>query len=296
VALRQLLDLYACIRPVRYFEGVPSPMREPQKLDVVIFRENIEDVYSGIEYRADGPEAKEITAFLAERFGAKIRPGSAIGIKPMSKFGSQRLVAKAVEYAVKFNKPSVTIVHKGNIMKFTEGGFREWGYEVARERFGDKTVPESELGKGKADAGKIVIKDRITDAMFAQLVLRPDEYSVIAAPNLTGDLLSDAAAAQVGGLGLAPGGNVGDGFAIYEATHGTAPKYAGKDKINPCSVILSGAMMFEELGWHNVAEGITRGVANAIKAGRVTYDLARLLPKATEVSTSTFAQCIIEHV
>jgi isocitrate dehydrogenase len=190
----------------------------------------------------------------------------------------------------------VTIVHKGNIMKFTEGGFREWGYEIAKERFGDKTIPESETGKGKKEEGRVVVKDRITDAMFAQLVLRPDEYSVIAAPNLTGDLLSDAAAAQVGGLGLAPGGNVGDGYAIYEATHGTAPKYAGLNKINPCSVILSGAMMFEELGWPDVAAGITRGVANAIKAGRVTYDLARLLPDATEVSTSTFAQCIIEHV
>jgi len=296
VALRQLLDLYACIRPVRYFQGVPSPMREPQKLDVVIFRENIEDVYSGIEYKAESPEANEIAAFLAERFGAKIRPGSALGIKPMSKFGSQRLVAKAIEYAVKFAKPSVTIVHKGNIMKFTEGGFREWGYEIAKERFGAKTIPESEMGRGTGDGGRVVIKDRITDAMFAQLVLRPDEYSVIAAPNLTGDLLSDAAAAQVGGLGLAPGGNVGDGYAIYEATHGTAPKYAGQDKINPCSVILSGAMMFEELGWQDVAAGITRGVANAIQAGRVTYDLARLLPHATEVSTSTFAQCIIEHV
>jgi isocitrate dehydrogenase len=296
VTLRQVLDLYACIRPVRYFQGVPSPMREPQRLDVVIFRENVEDLYSGIEYRADSPEANAIITFLTERYGAKIRPGSALGIKPMSKFGSQRLVAKAIQYAVQWGKPSVTLVHKGNIMKFTEGGFREWGYEIAKERFGDTTIPESELGAGKALAGRVVIKDRITDAMFAQLVLRPDDYSVIAAPNLAGDLLSDAAAAQVGGLGLAPGGNVGDGYAIYEATHGTAPKYAGQDKINPCSVILSGAMMFEELGWQDVAAGITRGVANAIKAGKVTYDLARLLPEATEVSTSTFAQCIIEHV
>ena len=296
VALRQVLDLYACIRPVRYFQGVPSPMREPQKLDVVIFRENIEDVYSGIEYRAESPEADAIIAFLTERFGAKIRPGSALGIKPMSKIGSQRLVAKAIEYAIQWGKPSVTMVHKGNIMKFTEGGFREWGYEIAKERFGDKTIPETELGRGTGDGGRVVIKDRITDAMFAQLVLRPDDYSVIAAPNLAGDLLSDAAAAQVGGLGLAPGGNVGDGYAVYEATHGTAPKYANQDKINPCSVILSGAMMFEELGWQDVAAGITRGVANAIQAGRVTYDLARLLPQATEVSTSTFAPCIIEHV
>src|SRR5437867_3990540 len=304
VALRQVLDLYACIRPVRYFEGVPSPVREPQKLDVVIFRENIEDVYSGVEYRATSPEADAVIEFLTERFGAKIRPGSAIGIKPMSKFGSQRLVAKAIEYALRAGRRSVTLVHKGNIMKFTEGGFREWGYEVARERFGEKTIPEADMGDGKTGtlkdsltvAGKVIIKDRITDAMFAQLVLRPEEYSVIAAPNLNGDLLSDAAAAQVGGLGLAPGGHVGDGYAVLAATHGTAPKYAGHDKVNPGSVILSGAMMFEELGWNDVADAITRGIAGAIKSRRVTYDLARLMPEATEVSTSAFAGAIIEHV
>src|SRR5256712_193681 len=294
VSLRQLLDLYACIRPVRYFEGVPSPMREPQKLDVVIFRENIEDVYSGVEYRAQSPEAEAVIAFLTERFKANIRSGSAIGIKPMSKFGSQRLVAKAIEYAIQRGRKSVTLVHKGNIMKFTEGGFREWGYDVARERFGTKTIPEADTGDG--DTGKVIIKDRITDAMFAQLVLRPEEYSVIAAPNLNGDLLSDAAAAQVGGLGLAPGGNVADGYAVFEATHGTAPKYAGQDKVNPGSVILSGAMMFEELGWNDVATAITRGLAGAVPARRVTYDLARLMPDATEVSTSSFAECIIEHV
>ena len=296
VSLRQLLDLYACIRPVRYFQGVPSPMREPQKLDVVIFRENIEDVYSGVEYRAGSPEADAVIAFLTERFKAKLRPGSAIGIKPMSQFGSQRLVVKAIQYALRSGRRSVTLVHKGNIMKFTEGGFREWGYQIAKERFGDKTIPESELGQGTGDAGRVVVKDRITDAMFAQLVLRPDEYSVIAAPNLNGDLLSDAAAAQVGGLGLAPGGNVGDGYAVYEATHGTAPKYAGQDKVNPGSVILSGAMMFEELGWTDVAEAIVRGLEGAIRSRRVTYDLARQMPDAIEVSTSTFAECIIEHV
>src|SRR6266849_2244152 len=252
VALRQLLDLYACIRPVRYIAGVPAPVKEPQKLDVVIFRENIEDVYSGVEYRAGSPEADAVIGFLTERFGAKIRPGSAIGIKPMSKFGSQRLVVKAIEYALRAGRRSVTLVHKGNIMKFTEGGFREWGYEVARDRFGDKTITEADAGDGKRDTDKVIMKDRITDAMFAQLVLRPDEYSVIAAPNLNGDLLSDAAAAQVGGLGLAPGGNLGDGYAVFEATHGTAPKYAGLDKVNPGSVILSGAMMFEELGWDDV--------------------------------------------
>src|SRR5713226_7950877 len=296
VALRQLLDLYACIRPVRYFEGVPSPMKQPGKLDVVIFRENIEDVYSGVEYQAGSDAADAVIRFLTERYGAKIRPGSAIGIKPMSQFGTQRLVAKAIQYAIHTGRPSVTLVHKGNIMKFTEGGFREWGYEIARKQFGDRTIPESDLGKGKGEGGKVVIKDRITDAMFAQLVLRPDEYSVIAAPNLNGDLLSDAAAAQVGGLGLAPGGNVGDGYAVYEATHGTAPKYAGLDKVNPGSVILSGAMMFEELGWDDVASAIVRGLGGAIRARRVTYDLARLMPAATEVSTSAFAECIIEHV
>src|SRR5947209_10354109 len=296
VSLRQLLDLYACIRPVHYFEGVPSPMREPQRLDVVIFRENIEDVYSGVEYRAGSGEADAVIAFLMERFGAKIRPGSAIGIKPMSKFGSQRLVVKAIQYALRAGRRSVTLVHKGNIMKFTEGGFREWGYEIAKEKFGDRTVPESEAGSGKGDGGRVIMKDRITDAMFAQLVLRPDEYSVIAAPNLNGDLLSDAAAAQVAGLGLAPGGNVADGYAVFEATHGTAPKYAGLDKVNPGSVILSGAMMFEELGWTDVSAAIIRGLEGALQSRRVTYDLARLMPDATEVSTSSFAECIIEHV
>ena len=296
VTLRQVLDLYACVRPVRYFEGVPSPMREPQKLDVVIFRENIEDVYSGVEYRAGSPEADAVIGFLTERFGAKIRPGSAIGIKPMSKFGSQRLVVKAIEYALRAGRRSVTLVHKGNIMKFTEGAFRDWGYELAKERFGDHTVPESEAGKRKEDAGKVTIKDRIADSMFQQMLLRPDEYSVIASPNLNGDYLSDAAAAQVGGLGLAPGGNVGDGYAVFEATHGTAPKYAGQDKINPSSVILSGVMMFEELGWDDVAHAIVRGLEGAIGSKRVTYDLARQMPGATEVSTSAFADAIIEHL
>ncbi|HET9387431.1 MAG TPA: isocitrate dehydrogenase (NADP(+)) [Gemmatimonadales bacterium] len=296
VALRQILDLYACIRPVRYFAGVPAPVKEPRKLDVVIFRENIEDVYAGIEYKAGSPEADAVIEFLSRRFSAKIRPGSAIGVKPMSKFGSQRLVVKAIQYAIRRKRPSVTLVHKGNIMKFTEGGFRDWGYEVAKERFGEQTVTEAEGGKRKEDAGKIVIKDRIADAMFQQLVLRPDEYAVIAAPNLNGDYLSDAAAAQVGGLGLAPGGNVGDGYAVYEATHGTAPKYAGQDKVNPSSVILSGVMMFEELGWDDVARAIVRGLEGAIAAQRVTYDLARQLPGATEVSTSAFADAIIEHL
>jgi len=296
VALRQILDLYACIRPVRYFDGVPSPMKDPRKLNIIIFRENIEDVYAGIEYKAHSTEADLVIEFLTRKFGAKIREGSAIGVKPMSKFGSQRLVAKAIQHAIKRRLPSVTLVHKGNIMKFTEGAFRDWGYEIAKERFGDHTVSEAEGGKRKEDAGKVMIKDRIADSMFQQLLLRPDEYSVVASPNLNGDYLSDAAAAQVGGLGLAPGGNVGDGFAVFEATHGTAPKYAGQDKINPSSVILSGVMMFEELGWDDVAVAIVRGLEGAIAAKRVTYDLARQMPGATEVSTSAFAEAIIEHL
>ena len=296
VALRQLLDLYACIRPVRYFAGVPSPMREPEKLDVVVYRENTEDVYTGVEYAAGTPEASKLLAFLRDQFGAKIRDGSALGIKPMSRFGSQRLVAKAIEYAIKSRRPSVTLVHKGNIMKFTEGAFREWGYEVARERFGDKTIPESAVVKGAGDAGKVIVKDRIADSMFQQVLLRPEEYSVLATPNLNGDYLSDACVAQIGGLGMAPGGNVGDGYALFEATHGTAPKYAGLDKVNPGAVILSGAMMFEELGWTDAADAIVRGLSGAIAARRVTYDLARQMPGATEVSTSRFAECIIEHV
>jgi isocitrate dehydrogenase len=297
VALRQVLDLYACIRPVRWFRGVPAPVKEPGKLNVVIFRENIEDVYAGIEFQAESKEANELIEMLQTRLGKKVRAGSAIGIKPMSRFGSQRLVAKAIRYALDAGRPSVTLVHKGNIMKFTEGAFRDWGYEVARERFGDRTVAEADLGKGGGTAdGKVIIKDRIADAMFQQVLLRPDEYSVIATPNLNGDYLSDACAAQVGGLGLAPGGNVGDGFAVYEATHGTAPKYAGQDKVNPGSVVLSGAMMFAELGWVEVARAIEHGLEGAIAAGRVTYDLARQMPGATEVSTSTFADAIIEHL
>ncbi len=298
VALRQILDLYACIRPVRYFDGVPSPMKEPGKLNIIIFRENIEDVYAGIEYKAHSAEADAIIEFLTRKFSAKIREGSAIGVKPMSKFGSQRLISKAIQHAIKRRLPSVTLVHKGNIMKFTEGAFRDWGYEIAKERFGDNTIAEAEAGGGKRkdEAGKVIIKDRIADSMFQQLLLRPDEYSVVASPNLNGDYLSDAAAAQVGGLGLAPGGNVGDGYAVFEATHGTAPKYAGQDKINPSSVILSGVMMFEELGWDDVARAIVRGLEGAIASKRVTYDLARQMPGAVEVSTSAFAHAIVEHL
>jgi len=295
VALRQLLDLYACVRPVRYFQGVPSPVREPGKLNVVIFRENIEDVYSGIEYRAGTPEADKVRAFLVESMGAKIREHSGIGIKPMSAFGSKRLVAKAIRYALDRKRPSVTLVHKGNIMKFTEGAFRDWGYEVAKEQFADRTVTEADLGSG-SPGGKVIVKDRIADSMFQQVLLRPDEYAVLATPNLNGDYLSDACAAQVGGLGMAPGANMGDGYAVFEATHGTAPKYAGQDKVNPSSVILSGVMMLEELGWGVAGELITRGIEGAIAAKTVTYDLARQMPGATEVKSSGFADAIIKHM
>ncbi len=295
VTLRQVLDLYACIRPVRYFEGVGAPMKEPEKVDIVIFRENTEDVYAGIEWKAGSKEAEQVADYLRKNFGSQIREKSAIGIKPMSEFGSKRLVEMAVRYAMKNNRPSVTLVHKGNIMKFTEGAFRDWGYEVAKERFEDCTTTEADLTRAgaRARADCLVIKDRIADAMFQQLLLRPDEYSVIATPNLNGDYLSDAAAAQVGGLGIAPGGNVGDGLAVFEATHGTAPKYAGLDKINPGSVILSGVMMLEYMGWDEAARMIVRGLETAIKSKRVTYDLARQMPGSTEVSTSAFADGMI---
>ena len=296
VTLRQVLDLYACIRPVRYFEGVGNPMKEPEKLNVVIFRENTEDVYAGIEWAANSPEAEKLRAYIKKEFGKDLREKSALGVKPMSEFGSKRLVEMSIRYAMKNNLPSVTLVHKGNIMKYTEGAFRDWGYEVAREKFGDHIVTESDLGKAgnKARADAVIVKDRIADAMFQQLLLRPDEYSVLATPNLNGDYISDAAAAQVGGLGIAPGGNVGDGLAVFEATHGTAPKYANLDKINPGSVILSGVMMFEYLGWEEVGKIIVRGLENAIRSKRVTYDLARQMPGATEVSTTSFADQIIK--
>jgi isocitrate dehydrogenase len=296
VTLRQVLDLYACIRPVRYFEGVGNPMKEPEKLNVVIFRENTEDVYAGIEWKAGSKEAEEIGEFLRTKYGKEIRANSALGIKPMSEFGSKRLVKMAMQYALENGRKSLTLVHKGNIMKFTEGAFRDWGYEVAQSDFAGRFCSEADLSKAgngsRADC--LVVKDRIADAMFQQLLLRPDEYDVIATPNLNGDYISDAAAAQVGGLGLAPGGNVGDGVAVFEATHGTAPKYANLDKINPGSVILSGVMMFEYMGWKEVGQLIVRGLENAIKSKRVTYDLARQMPGATEVSTSAFGDEIIK--
>jgi isocitrate dehydrogenase len=295
VTLRQVLDLYACIRPVRYFEGVGAPVKEPEKVDVVIFRENTEDVYAGIEWKAGSKEANAVRNFLHDNFGTDIRENSAIGNKPMSEFGSKRLIEMAINHAITRCRESVTLVHKGNIMKFTEGAFRDWGYELAKEKFSETTVTEADVAKGggNAKADAVVIRDRIADSMFQQLLLRPSEYSVIATPNLNGDYLSDAAAAQVGGLGIAPGGNVGDGVAVFEATHGTAPKYANLDKINPGSVILSGVMMFEYMGWNEAAQLIVKGMENAIKSKRVTYDLARQMKGATEVSTSAFGDAVI---
>jgi isocitrate dehydrogenase len=293
VALRQILDLYACVRPVRWFEGVPSPMKRPQDLEVVIFRENIEDVYAGIEFAAGSREADRLREFIMQELkGKPIREGSAIGIKPMSAFGSKRLVRAAIRYALARGRRCVTLVHKGNIQKFTEGAFRDWGYEVARTEFPDRVVAESDAAGGTD--GRLLLNDRIADSMFQQLLLRPKEYDVVATPNLNGDYLSDACAAQVGGLGMAPGANVGDGYAVFEATHGTAPRYAGQDRINPGSVILSGVMMFEHLGWDDVAQLIASGLQAAIRTRHVTYDLARQTDGATEVSTSAFADRIVE--
>ncbi len=293
VALRQILDLYVCMRPVRYFPGVPSPVKQPELVDVVIFRENTEDVYSGIEWKAGTPEAKRVIDFLGESMGARIRPDSGIGIKPISETGSKRLIRRAIEYALKNHRRNVTLVHKGNIMKFTEGAFRDWGYEVVRDEFSDVCVPEASAQEAP---GKLVVKDRIADSMFQQLLLRPDEYDVIATPNMNGDYLSDACAAQVGGLGMAPGANIGDGYGIFEATHGTAPKYADLDVINPSSLILSGAMMFRYLGWPEAATLIENGITEAIRQKRVTYDLHRQMPGATKVKTSEFAAAIVENM
>jgi len=297
VALRHLLDLYACVRPVRHIKGVPSPVLRPGDLDVVIYRENTEDVYAGIEWKAGTPEAKKLIDFVRSELGKNIREDSGIGIKPISGFGSKRLVAKAIRYALDHGRDSVTLVHKGNIMKFTEGAFRDWGYEVAREQFEDRTVAEdrlwSELG-GKLPKGRVLIKDRIADSMFQQILLRPREYSVLATPNLNGDYLSDACAAQVGGLGMAPGANMSDEVAFFEATHGTAPKYAGQDKVNPGSLILSGVMLLEHLGWGEAAARVERGLAGAIARKVVTYDLARQMEGSREVRCSEFGAAIVE--
>ncbi len=295
VALRQIFDLYACIRPIKYFDGVPAPVKNPEKVDLVIFRENTEDVYSGIEFKYDSSEAKKLIEFL-KSLGHNVRPDSGIGIKPMSEFGSKRLARKALEYAVKNKKPSVTLVHKGNIMKYTEGAFCEWGYEVAKSEFRNDILTEEEVNKGSQPNGKIVVNDRIADNMFQQLLSRPDQYSVIATPNLNGDYLSDACAAQVGGLGIAPGANIGDEIAIFEATHGTAPKYANQDKVNPGSLILSGVMMFDYLGWDKASKLILDAFASTIKQKKVTYDLERLMTDATLVKTSEFADIIIQSL
>jgi isocitrate dehydrogenase len=297
VALRQILDLFACVRPVRWFNGVPAPVKHPELLDVVIFRENTEDIYKGIEFKQGSPEAAKIIGYLKSEFGKEVREDSGIGIKPISLFGSKRLVRMAIQYAIDKKKPSVTLVHKGNIMKFTEGAFSEWGYEVARDEFAEYTITEAEVYEkhgGKAPEGKVVIKDRICDAMFQQLLLRPDEYSVLATMNLNGDYLSDACAAQVGGLGLAPGANIGDDYALFEATHGTAPKYAGKDMVNPGSLLLSAVMMLEHLNWDDAARLIVDSMEKTISAKTVTYDLERQMEGGRKVSTSDFAKLIVD--
>ena len=350
VALRQILDLYACVRPVRYFTGVPSPVRHPEKMDVVIFRENTEDVYIGIEWKSGTPEVKKLLEFLNKEMlkdGKKqIRWDSGVGIKPISPTGTKRLVRRAIQYALQHGRKGVTLVHKGNIQKFTEGAFRDWGYELGREEFRGETVTERESWildnleknpgltveqnaamiepgleqateefkksvyaevKGVLDAigtthgkgqwkKKLMINDRIADSVFQQMLLRPDEYSVLATPNLNGDYLSDACAAQVGGLGIAPGSNIGDGYGVFEATHGTAPKYADKDVINPSSVMLSGAMMFEFMGWNEAAKLIEDGIAKTIQQKKVTYDLERLMTGATKLGTSAFATAIIGNM
>jgi len=309
VTLRQRLDLYACVRPVRYFKGVPSPMKHPEKLDVVIFRENTEDVYAGIEWSAGSPEAKELSAFIKNRFGREIRPGSGLGLKPISEEGSKRLVRMAIRYALDKRRKSVTLVHKGNIMKWTEGAFREWGYEVAdefrgrvvregeEERLADANLnPKSQIPNPNISQDRIVIKDRLADSMFQQLLLRPDEYDVIATTNLNGDYLSDACAAQVGGLGMAPGANIGDRAAVFEATHGSAPKHAGKDRVNPSSLILSGVMLLEHIGWTEAAGLIVAALQKTIRSKTVTYDLARQMDGAREVRCSEFAEAVAANL
>ena len=296
VSLRQLLDLYACVRPVRYFAGTPAPVTHPERMNVVIFRENTEDVYAGIEWASGTPEAAKIIQFLEREMGQKIRPDSGIGIKPMSETGSKRLVRMAIQYAIDNKRKTVTLVHKGNIMKFTEGAFRDWGYEVAKDEFREHIVTEEEVWNGaKLREGQVLINDRIADSVFQQILTRTAEYDVFATPNLNGDYLSDACAAQVGGLGMAPGANIGEEIGFFEATHGTAPKYAGKDVINPSSVILSGVMMFRYLGWHEAADLIESGIDRSIRQKTVTYDLARQMEGATEVKTSEFADHIIKN-
>jgi len=299
VTLRQCLDLYACIRPIKYFTGLPSPVRHPERVDMTIFRENTEDVYAGFEWESGSNEANKLARFLEENLKVSLPAGSGIGIKSISPSGTKRLVRRSIAYAIERGLPSVTLVHKGNIMKFTEGAFRKWGYELAEEEFGDRTVTEADVRikfGGRRPEGKVLIKEAITDSMFQQVLLRPEEYSVIATSNLNGDYLSDALAAQVGGLGMAPGANIGDHAAVFEATHGTAPKYAGMDKVNPGSLILSGVMMLEYMGWTQAADLIREAIARTIMDKIVTYDLARQMRGAKEVRCSMFGQAIIEHM
>ncbi len=295
VTLRQVLDLYACVRPVKYYPGVPSPVKSPEKMDVIIFRENTEDVYAGIEWQAESDQAKSVIQLLNDKMGTKIRPDSGIGVKPISKFASQRLVRMAIQFALEQKKSSVTLVHKGNIQKFTEGAFRDWGYELGRTEFASQTIAEDQVAGGNA-GGKVILKDRIADSMFQQILTRTDEYSVIATTNLNGDYLSDACAAQVGGLGIAPGANIGDHAALFEATHGTAPKYADKDMINPGSLLLSAVMMLQHMGWKEAGSATEAAMAKTIQQKKVTYDLARQTEGARELKTSEFATAIIENL
>ena len=296
VSLRLKMDLYACVRPVKYYPGVPSPVKEPEAVDVIIYRENTEDVYAGIEFQEGTAEAKKLIAYLQTEFGKTVRPDSGVGIKPISITGSKRLVRQALRHAIEQKRTVVTLVHKGNIQKFTEGAFRDWGYEVATQEFREHCITEEELWRapyeGKLPAGKILVNDRIADSMFQQILLRPRDYQVICTTNLNGDYLSDACAAQVGGLGLAPGANMSQEYAFFEATHGTAPKYADQDVINPGSLILSGVMMLHTLGWGEAAALVEAGLGATIQQQRVTYDLARLLPGSTKLKTSEFSAAI----
>jgi isocitrate dehydrogenase len=296
VTLRQVLDLYACVRPVRYYAGTPAPVTHPERMNVVIFRENTEDVYAGIEFARGTPEALRLIAFLERELGKHVAADSGVGIKPISETGTKRLVRMAIRFALGHGRKTLTLMHKGNIMKFTEGAFRDWGYEVAKTEFRDHVVTEEEVGAGASREGKLVVNDRIADSVFQQVLTRTADYDVFATPNLNGDYLSDACAAQVGGLGMAPGANIGDEIGFFEATHGTAPKYAGKDVINPGSVILSGVMLLRHIGWEEAADLIEHGLGATIAQKRVTYDLARLMDGATELRTSQFADAIIHNL
>jgi isocitrate dehydrogenase len=299
VTIRQTLDLYACVRPVKYIKSVPSPVKDPQSVNMVIFRENTEDLYAGIEYQAGSPDADKVRQFLNEQMGTALPADAGIGIKSISATNTKRLVARAIAYALEHGFTSVTLMHKGNIMKFTEGAFAQWGYEVAVEKFKDQTITETELWddyQGRQPQNKLVIKDRIADMLFQQVLLRPNEFGVIATPNLNGDYLSDALAAQIGGLGMAPGANIGDRCAVFEATHGTAPKYAGLDKVNPSSLILSGAMMLDHMGWGEASRLVRDAIQDTIEAKTVTYDLARQIREAKQLKCSEFGQAIVDHM